>query len=157
MFNQVIPDLYFLCTGKSTGKTALTSFDNALLQAGVGNTNLMRMSSILPPFCQAVDSLKIPQGVFLPLAYASLTSDRDGEIISSAVAVAIPDDRSIAGVIMEYSDNCPLERVESKTRGMVEEAMSMREIKNYTVKSMGIEATVEKFTTTFAGIVLWWK
>ena len=62
MFHSEVPNIFFLCAGKSVGKTSLTSFDNALLMAGVGNTNLMRVSSILPPNCKAIEPFALKQG-----------------------------------------------------------------------------------------------
>jgi arginine decarboxylase len=46
--------LFFLVSGVGYGSTELTSFDAALLDAGIGDFNLVRMSSIMPPgFSQA--------------------------------------------------------------------------------------------------------
>lgn len=45
------------------------------------------------------------------LAYASLSSNKPDQVISSAVAIAIPNDRSIAGVIMEFFDFASLTEV----------------------------------------------
>lgn len=38
-----------------TARTALAAFDRALLQAGVANFNLIRLSSVLPPGTEVVD------------------------------------------------------------------------------------------------------
>ena len=35
--------------GHAEGGTTLNAFDNALLAAGIGNINLIKVSSILPP------------------------------------------------------------------------------------------------------------
>jgi len=152
-----IPDVYFFCVGASEGKTGLTSFDGALLAAGIGNTNLIKMSSILPPRAREVEKVFVPAGSFLPLAYASLTSSEPGETISAAVAVAIPDDRSLNGVIMEHSNHAPLSFVEAKVREMAEEAMAMRGITKFTVKSRGVETVVQRNATAFAAVCLWYS
>lgn len=152
---QIIPNIYFLCSGSSEGQTSLTSFDGALLNAGVGNTNLIKVSSILPPACQEVDPFAIPEGSLLPIAYASLTSSHPGEIISSAIAIAIPEDRSVPGVIMEHSATASATTTEAQVQTMAKEAMQMRDIDKFIIKSKAIEATVTKITTTFAGTVLW--
>lgn len=152
---QNIPNVYFLCAGSSEGKSALTSFDGALLAAGVGNVNLVRLSSILPPACNEIDPFAIPQGSLVPIAYATKTSSRPGEIISSAVAIAIPEDNSLAGVIMEHSDTASLSITEIKVKQMAEEAMEIRNIKNFVVKSKGTETIVNNIATTFAGTALW--
>lgn len=148
------PDIYYLCSGSSEGRNELTSFDGALLAAGIGNTNLIKLSSILPPHCRQVQPYIPNQGSFLPIAYACLTSCQPGETISSAVAVAIPDDRSINGVIMEHSAATRLELVEKKVRELAEEAMEMRGIKEYSIQTEGIETTAKGIATTFAGVVL---
>ncbi len=152
-----IPDIHFFCAGASEGHTELTSFDGALLKAGIGNTNLIKMSSILPPFSEEVEAVAIPPGSFLPLAYAAITSSEPGETISAAVAIAIPDDRSLNGVIMEHHNHAPLAYVEARVREMAEEAMAMRGITRYTVKSRGVEAKVEHVATAFAAVCLWYR
>ena len=48
------PNVYCLVSGAAEGNTRLNAFDNALLEAGVGDTNLMRMSSICPPGAKEV-------------------------------------------------------------------------------------------------------
>ena len=45
--------------GNAEGSTPLNAFDNALLAAGIGNINLVRISSILPPGVR--DSCPLPQ------------------------------------------------------------------------------------------------
>jgi arginine decarboxylase len=150
-----IPDIHFFCAGASEGLTELTSFDGALLAAGVGNTNLIKMSSILPPKSTEVEPFTITPGSFVPLAYADITSSEPGETISAAVAIAIPDDRSINGVIMEHHNHAPLSYVEAKVREMAAESMAMRGIKNFTIKSKGIEHKVINIATAFAAVVLW--
>ena len=42
--------------GRAEGGTTLNAFDNALLAAGIGNINLIKVSSILPPRCRVVDA-----------------------------------------------------------------------------------------------------
>lgn len=152
---KMIPDIHFFCAGASEGRTELTSFDGALLAAGIGNTNLIKMSSIVPAASKEVSQFEIPAGSFLPVAYASITSEEPGETISAAVAAAIPDDPKINGVIMEHHNHAPLEYVEAKVREMAEEAMEIRGIKKFTIKSRGVEAKVKHAATAFAAVVLW--
>jgi len=152
--NKKNPDIHFLCSGSSEGRTVLTSFDGALLAAGIGNTNLIKLSSILPPYCREVSQFAPTPGSFLPIAYASFSSETVGETISAAVAIAVPDDRSLNGVIMEHSDAMSLEKVESHVRSMAAEAMEMRGVKEFSIRSEGVETTVRRCTTVFAGVVL---
>lgn len=151
------PNIYMLVKGSSEGRMPLNAFDNALLDAGVGDTNLMRMSSIVPPACEQVDRIELPAGGLIPLAYASYTSKHPGEIISAAIAVGIPEDDSLPGVIMEHEDALPLDDVEAKVRRMVIDAFDYRKRKLSSVKSIGAERMVENCAAVFAGAVLWYK
>lgn len=156
MFNlDFIPDIHFFCAGSCEGRTELTSFDGALLKASIGNTNLIKMSSIVPPGSKEVAPFEIPPGSFLPLAYASITSAEPGETISAAVAIAVPDDPKLNGVIMEHSNHASLNFVDKKVRAMAAEAMEMRGIDKFTLKSKGVETEVKRFATAFSAVVLW--
>ncbi len=154
-FGKEIPNIHFLCAGSSEGHTGLNSFDGALLSAGIGNTNLIKMSSILPPHSKEVEPLTIPPGSFVPVAYAAITSGEPDMFISAAVAIAIPSDRSLNGVIMEYSNMSHLEMVENRVREMAKEAMQMRDITDFSIISKGVEAQVRNIATCFAAAVLW--
>ena len=97
------PNIFFFSKGASEGYTPLNAFDGALIDAGIGNFNLVKVSSIIPPCCQEKKDLVIPPGSLVPIAYASIISDIPGEIISAAVAAALPEDEERSGLIMEYS------------------------------------------------------
>ena len=146
---------FFLVAGDAEGYTPLNAFDNALLAAGVGNTNLIKISSILPPGASEIEPPKPPPGAFLPIAYASIVSDIPGEVISAAVAVGIPDDPEKPGVIMEYSARGSREVAEDIVRRMVEKAFEVRGFRLKDVKSISVEHKVEKIGASFAGVVLW--
>ena len=153
------PNIYCLVKGASEGRTRLNAFDKALLQAGVGDTNLMRVSSILPPAAEqvSVDSIDFPKGGLVPLAYASIDGTTPGRMISAAIAVGIPEDDNEPGVIMEFEDHASLTTVESIVRQMVIDAFEYRNRKLKEIKSIGIEHTVERTGAVFAAAVLWYK
>ena len=46
------PCKFTLVAGNGEGGTPLNAFDAALIEAGIGNLNLLRVSSILPPSAQ---------------------------------------------------------------------------------------------------------
>ena len=151
------PTKFFLVSGLSEGFSLLNAFDGALMASGVGDTNLVRMSSILPPGCEEIKPppVPMPQGALVPTAYASLYSDVPGEVISAAVAIGIPKDVNLAGLIMEYSARAEERVVVEQVRKMVEKGMEMR---NRAIKEiMAISATykVVAIGAAFAGVVLW--
>ena len=146
---------YFLCAGRAEGFSPLNAFDQALLAAGVGDTNLVRMSSILPPHCQQVERFALPGGALVPVAYADMVSSTPGTIISSAVAIGIPEDPTLPGLIMEHHDTAPLDEVLAQVREMAVQGMKYRDRALKEVVSTGIEHAVERHGATFAGVVLW--
>lgn len=153
------PNLYCLVSGSAEGNTRLNAFDNALLEAGVGDTNLMRMSSICPPGAQQVnrDEIELPKGGLIPLAYATIDSQTPQMWLASAIAVGIPEDPSEPGVIMEFEDHTRLEYVENIVEQMVIDAFEYRNRKLKEIKKVGVEHQVDKCGSTFAAAVLWYK
>ena len=149
------PTCFFLVSGEGEGSTPLNAFDMALLNSGIGNTNLVRMSSIVPPACKKIKPVKLPFGALVPVAYASISSDIPGEIISAAVAVAIPEDNSKPGLIMEYSARGHIEEIENIARRMAEEGMSSRGEKIRNIAFQSMEHKVNKIGNAFAAVVLW--
>jgi arginine decarboxylase len=156
LFDKV-PEIYFPCSGASEGMSELQAFDAALLEAGIGDTNLVRMSSIVPPSCQRVDPFRLPYGSLVPVAYASMTSSNPGEWIASAVACAIPEDGSRAGLIMEHHGVGRAEEIEAQVREMAIAGMKHRDRAIHRLVSLSAEHQVVKYGATFAGIVLWWR
>ena len=153
------------CISKGCGvsKNGLPSFDKALLEAGVGNYNLVRLSSILPSECEWIDvkdiSSSIKEGCLLPTAYSTITSDVKGEVIVSTIGVGIPVDKSHVGVIMEYSTKGVTEQEALKTlHSMIEEGFKVRgwELEKIidTSVSLKVEEDGTKYTT-FACISEW--
>ena len=153
------PNIYCLVKGAAEGRTRLNAFDNALLEAGVGDTNLMRMSSILPPAAvqTEVSELVLPKGGLIPLAYASIDGTTPGRLISAAIAVGIPEDDREPGVIMEFEDHASLSNVEEIVRQMVIDGFEYRNRKLKEIKSIGIEHKVERCGAVFAAAVLWYR
>jgi len=148
------PTKFTLVAGAAEGSTKLNAFDHALLKAGIGNCNLIKVSSILPPGAEHVRELFIPPGSLVPIAYGAISLAAPGEIISAAVAVGISADSY--GVIMEYSGLTSRLEAEEIIRAMVEEAFAARRLTpaNYLVKS--VEHRVVSTGCAFAGLVLWY-
>lgn len=148
------PKKYFLTAASSEGRSNLTAFDNALLKARIGNVNLIRVSSILPPEAELDQGLEIPPGSLVPTAYGSIISDVPGEIISAAVAIGLSEDSF--GVIMEYSGKCSKAQAEEIITAMVREAFETRQKPLKEIKVAAVEHKVEKLGCAFAAVPLWY-
>ena len=149
------PTQYFLVSGASDGYTPLNAFDAALLQAGIGNTNIVKMSSIVPPHCQRISPISLPPGALVPAAYACITSDVPGEIISAGVAIALPEDENQNGLIMEYSAKGEGRKIEETVRNMAVEGMKLRGWKIKDLQAVVSEYRVKRIGATLAAVVLW--
>ena len=153
------PNVYCLVSGAAEGNTRLNAFDNALLEAGVGDTNLMRMSSICPPGAKEVsrDEIELPGGGLIPLAYAHIDSQTPQMWFASAISVGISEDETQPGVIMEFEDHTRLEYVETIVKQMVVDAFEYRKRALKEIKFVGVEHQVTKCAATFAAAVLWYE
>ena len=66
-----------ITSGKSEGPTKLNAFDNALLDAGIGNVNIIPVSSILPASAEIVELPHIKEGKMVNCVLACEHSDHD--------------------------------------------------------------------------------
>ena len=149
-----LPQHYFLARGSAEGYTPLNAFDAALIDAGIGDLNLVKVSSIIPPGSKEIQPRELPRGAIVPAAYAFITSDIPGEIISAAVAVALPEEEQKAGLIMEYSARGHQEEAEEIVRTMAMEGMNTRERGIRSITSLAVEYKVQTIGAAVAAVVL---
>ncbi|MBE3590997.1 MAG: arginine decarboxylase, pyruvoyl-dependent [Firmicutes bacterium] len=148
------PKIVKLAAGAGEGGTKLTAFDKALLTAGIGNLNLIKVSSILPPACEYREEFEVPPGSLTPTAYGALMSDRPGELIAAAVGLGFSHDDY--GVIMEFTGYCDRDEAAARVKAMVEEGFAVRgkELKQVIVRA--VDHRVERFGAVVAAAVLWY-
>ena len=113
-----------LAAAGADGPTPLNAFDNALLRAGIGNLNLVRVSSILPPGCVHDADFAVPAGSLTPTAYGQLLSSQRGQEIAAAIGVGFSADDY--GVIMEFEGVCSRAEAAAAVERMVREAFAAR-------------------------------
>ena len=145
---------HFLTCGAAEGPTRPNALDGALLQAGVGNVNLVRISSVVPPGSRFVEAAPLAAGTIVPAAYATITSELPGEVISAGVAVAYPRDESLPALIMEYSAAGHKEDIEAIVRRMAQESLARRDQAVGDIRSIAVQHKVKTLGTAFAAVVL---
>lgn len=112
MFDSSGLKKFWLLSGYGIADYKLESFDKALINAGVGDYNLIKLSSILPASSVNYSDQPLPwsKGSLIPVAYASNTFQLDfyrasGKTSEYAmISVAIPEDKTLNGLIMESSN-----------------------------------------------------
>src|SRR2546430_5145748 len=85
MYEQ--PKLVCLASGAAEGDSELTAFDNALRKGGIGDVNLIRVSSIVPPGAKIAPLPDLPFGALTPAAYAVQTSSVPGMRVAACIGV----------------------------------------------------------------------
>ncbi|MCR4391967.1 MAG: arginine decarboxylase, pyruvoyl-dependent [Candidatus Acetothermia bacterium] len=118
-----------LVSGAAEGATELNAFDGALLAAGIGDLNLIKVSSIMPPHVVLEKAVpKLPPGAFVLVVYAARTSSTAGETLAAAVAAGRA--KNGFGVIMEAT---------GRSRAEVEEAVRMKVAEAFRVRNLELE------------------
>src|SRR5438128_5796065 len=96
------PDVLWVTHGEAEGDTKLNAFDNALIAAGIGHWNLVKVTSVAPQTASFTDvPLEIEAGSVVPAVLTSAQSDRPGELITACVGIGLG--AGSHGMIMEHS------------------------------------------------------
>ena len=103
---NLVPKKFFLTRGVGIDKHKLNSFELALRNAQIASYNLVRVSSIMPPFCKRVTPSKgincLSPGQIVFAVIADQSTNEPHRLIASSVGVAIPKDRSQYGYLSEH-------------------------------------------------------
>jgi arginine decarboxylase len=87
-----VPSRFFVTSGKGINRTSeLNAFDLALLQAGIGEQNLVSVSSVLPTGVRQIDRLPISRGAITHCVLARHAGG-EGEVISAGIAYGFRTD-----------------------------------------------------------------
>ena len=150
------PRHFKVVSGIGKSQYPLVAFDNALLNAGIGDYNLVKVSSILPADCEYTEKISLDNGSILYAAYSTLTV-KESEIGTTSVAVAIPSNEKDNGVIFECSLSDTKNDLENIAREMCIEAMENRGRRISKVLSASKEVIGEPhfFISSISAVVMW--
>ncbi len=140
-----------IVSGKDEGPTKLNAFDNALSNAGIGDVNLIKVSSMLSGNAEICDLPKLKPGAMVNCVLSSITSDNPGDEITAVVAVALGEE---LGCVVETSGinknpNDLIKEGEEMVRYMMEKRKV--EIKDLIVEYSTTK--VEKIASCIASVV----
>lgn len=141
--------------GVGTGPHPLNAFDAALVDSGVGDFNLIKVSSILPPAAIRGETIPLIAGSRLPIAYGAETTTKRGRRVSAAIGIGVPEDGSTNGVIMEFHGFVPENEARDIITEMTQEAMRVRN-KKYKEIIVGVAEIVckDRPVCAFASVAL---
>lgn len=105
---KLLPQKYFLCSGTGRSMFDLNAAHKAMIQAGVGHLNLIKVSSIIPRGAKLQKNHpSLTAGALTHSAYILKTTNfQNSPVFSAGVGVALPPDdvsEELPGVIMKYS------------------------------------------------------
>ena len=140
-----------LTKGKSEGPTKLNAFDNALTDAGIGDVNLIKVSSMLAGNAEIEKLPKLKAGAMVNCVLSEITSNKHGDRITAVIAVAIGE--KLGCVVETTGINKDLNELTDEAKRMVEYMMDKRgvEIKDLIVESS--TATVENIASVVASVI----
>ena len=102
---MILPKKIFLTKGVGTHKEKLSSFELALRSAGIAPFNIVRVSSIYPPYCKLISreaGLKyLTPGQILFTVIAECATNEPNRLIASSVGMALPKNPSHYGYLSE--------------------------------------------------------
>lgn len=128
-----------IVSGKDEGPTKLNAFDNALTKAGIGDVNLIKVSSMLADNTEIKDLPKLKAGAMVNCVLSEVTSDNPGDEITAIVAVAIGER---LGCVVETSGiNENQDELIEKAKKMVRYMMDKR---NVEIMDMIVECSTTK-------------
>jgi len=123
--------MVLLTSGAGYGHTSLNAFDCALLDAGVGNFNLIKVSSIVPPGATIEKSRRklseIPDGSLVNTVYTYSISNFENKTVSSVLAAAVSKNQGVGVIFENSSDKVGFKKLEKTVLEMIKEAFEKRQ------------------------------
>jgi arginine decarboxylase len=121
-----VPRKVFLTKGVGVHREKLVSFEMALRDARIAPFNLVPVSSILPPHCTVVDVEEglsyLSPGEIVYCVLVRESTNQPGEVVFSAIGMAIPADPNQHGYLSEHHG---LGHTEASARAHAEELASV--------------------------------
>ncbi|WP_297826848.1 pyruvoyl-dependent arginine decarboxylase [uncultured Methanobrevibacter sp.] len=140
-----------IVSGQDEGPTKLNAFDNALTDAGIGDVNLIKVSSMLAKNTEINELPKLKAGAMVNCVLSEITSDNPGDEITAVIAVAIGEE---LGCVVETTGiNENPEDLTNEARKMVEYMMEKRGVKTKDLIIEKSTATVEEIASVVASVV----
>ena len=140
-----------IVSGKDEGPTKLNAFDNALSDAGIGDVNLIKVSSMLSANAEIQKLPKLKAGAMVNCVLSEVTSDNPGDVITAVIAVAIGNE---LGCVVETTGiNKDTDELIGEAEEMVTYMMEKRDVD---IKELRVEfstTTVKNIASAIASVV----
>jgi len=137
----MIPKEFFITSGKAISPVSeLNAFDLALKKAGIGQCNLVPVSSILPPKCRNRKWRKIPAGSITHTVIARMDGG-EGTTIGAGIAWAWESERKY-GLVAEAHGYMDARALKETIQWKIKEMAKIRGIQidkiNYRMETLRV-------------------
>lgn len=89
---DLLPNRFFVSSSSAVSKTSdLNAFDRALIDAGIGEQNLVSVSSVIPVGAEQIEPKRLSMGAVTHCVLAQMRGS-EGEMISAGIAYAFRKD-----------------------------------------------------------------
>lgn len=106
MSSAFVAKKIFLTAGVGKHREKLASFEMALRAAGIAEYNLVRVSSIFPPYAKLISRAEgrklLKPGQILYVVMSENATNEPHRLVAASVGVAVPKDRSQYGYLSEH-------------------------------------------------------
>lgn len=140
-----------IVSGKDEGPTKLNAFDNALSDAGIGDVNLIKVSSMLAGNTEIGELPELKPGSMVNCVLSEITSDNPGDKITAVVAVAIG--KKLGCVVEANGINKNEQELLDEAKFMVKYMMEKRDVEIEDLIVEKATTTVEKIASVVASVV----
>ncbi|MCK4367492.1 MAG: pyruvoyl-dependent arginine decarboxylase [Thermoplasmata archaeon] len=149
-----LPTKFFVTSGRASSKvTDLNAFDRALLNARIGEQNLVSVSSVLPAGIEQVEAHDLPVGAITHCVMAQMRGG-EGEMISAGIAYAFRKDGK-GGYVSEGHIHGAKKALEEILEWKMEEMARLRrlELKPIEYKTEELSIPMDHYGACVAALV----
>ncbi len=104
--SSLVPDGVFLTKGVGKSREKLSSFEEALRNAGIAMFNLVSVSSIFPPGCRLISRAEgmrhLRPGQIVYAVMARSETNEPNRLIAASIGIAIPRNKTHYGYLSEH-------------------------------------------------------
>ncbi len=124
---MLIPSKFFVTSGKATSKVSeLNAFDVALIEADIGEQNLVAVSSVIPIGAEMTDDHNMEMGAITHCVLSQMRG-KEGEVIAAGIAYAFRKDQK-GGYVAEGHLHGSAKNLDVELRNKMKEMARIRGI-----------------------------
>ncbi len=150
------PTKFAVCSGVGVSKTSIiNAVDKAMLDAGIGDVNMIKISSVLPKGIEEIDEIPDKIGAFRPCVISKATGKNTR--LAAGISYGFREDDK-GGYVMEHNEvsvNLELDRFIQEMQEKLEQMGEDRDIslKNIEYEYSNVEVGKDEFGCAIAVLV----